>query len=388
MAMALTSAVGKSKAPEGLMAGREAAEACLAGMWEQPELLVLFCSPHFEQDQVLLGIRGVFPQAPILGCSSAGEICQSEVDEASVVLMAIQGLQVHLQTGGNIAEDALAAGRCLGERLRAVPAQLVLMLSDGLAGDGGAVVQGVRESLGKVVPVVGGAAGDEFLFEKTYQYCHDQVLTQTTVGAALSGDFVFGIGVRHGWEPVGLPMKVTKSQGHRLYELNGAPALQFYEDTFGEHFDRRRQDPLGLVGLLYPLGMSLPSSSEYLLRGALSVEPDGALHYAADLPEGAEVCLMIGSVEGAIKAARIAAMEALSQMQGRTPQAALIFNCIARRKMFGRRAGEELDAIRDIIGLRVPVAGFYTYGEIAPVEGLKSNPTFFHNETVVILLLG
>jgi hypothetical protein len=357
-------------------------------MWQQPDLLVLFCSPHFAQEQVLLGIRAVFPQAPIIGCSSAGEICQSGVDEASVVLMALQGLQVHLQSGGNIAEDALAAGRCLGERLSTVPAQLLLMLSDGLAGDGGAVVQGVRESLGKVVPVVGGAAGDEFLFEKTYQYCHDRVLTQTTVGAALSGDFIFGIGVRHGWEPVGLPMTVTKSRGHRLYELNGCPAVQFYEDTFGEHFDHRRPEPLGKVGLLYPLGMSLPNSTEFLLRAAFSVEPDGALHYAADLPEGAEVCLMIGSVEGAIKAARIAAMEALSQMQGRTPTAALVFNCIARRKMFGRRAAEEIDAIRDIIGLRVPLAGFYTYGEIAPVEGLKTNPTFFHNETVVILLLG
>ena len=97
---------------------------------------------------------------------------------------------------------------------------------------------------------------------------------------------------------------------------------------------------------------------------------------------------MIGSLEGAIQAARIAAMEALSQMQGRTPQVALIFNCIARRKLFGRRALDEIETIRDIIGPSVPLAGFYTYGEIAPVEGLKTNPAFFHNETVVILLLG
>ena len=118
------------------------------------------------------------------------------------------------------------------------------------------------------------------------------------------------------------------------------------------------------------------------------MEADGALHYTADLPEGAEVCLMIGSVEGAIKAARIAAMEALSQMQGRIPRAAFVFNDIARRKMFGRRALDEIETIRDIIGPQVPLAGFYTYGEVAPVEGLKANPTFFHNETVVILLLG
>jgi hypothetical protein len=246
----------------------------------------------------------------------------------------------------------------------------------------------VRAGLGKIIPLVGGAAGDEWRFEKTYQYCQDQVLTQTTVGAALGGDFTFGIGVRHGWEPVGLPMKVTKSRGHRLYELNGRPAAQFYQDTFGEHVDFLHQESLGRAGVLYPLGMSTPHSTEFLLRAAFSLEADGAVHYAADLPEGAEVCLMIGSVEGAVKAARIAAMEALSQMQGRTPQMAFVFNCIARRRMFGRHAVEEIETIRDIIGMQVPVAGFYTFGEIAPVEGLKTNPTSFHNETVVILLLG
>lgn len=386
--MALTCTIGKSKTTEGMAAGREAAAACLIGLSQSPDLLVLFCSLRFVQEQVLLGIRTIFPLTPIIGCSSAGEIFNSEGEEASVVLAALQGISAQLQSGGNIAEDPLAAGRLLGERLRADAAQLLMILSDGVAGDGGALVQGVREGLGKIVPMVGGAAGDEFLFEKTYQYCHAAVLTQTAVGAALSGDFTFGIGVRHGWDPVGLPAKVTKSRGHRLYELNGVPAVQFYEDTFGEHFDRQRREPLGRVGLLYPLGMSIPDSTEFLLRAAFSVEPDGALHYAADLPEGADVCLMIGSVEGAIKAARIAAMEALSQMQGRTPKIAFVFNCIARRKMFGRRAHEEIDTIRDIIGEKVPLVGFYTYGEIAPVEGLKTNPAFFHNETVVILLLG
>jgi len=386
--MALTCAVGKSKAMEGLQAGREAAEGCLATLPLPPDLLVLFCSPRFSQDQVLLGVREIFPISPIIGCSSAGEICCAQVDEASVVLTALQGLEVHLQLGGQIGEDPFAAGRLLGERLSRVPAQLILLLSDGLAGDGGAVVHGVRAGLGKIVPMVGGAAGDDFLFEQTQQYYADRVLTHTAVGAALSGNFNFGIGVRHGWEPVGLPVKITKSRGHRLYELNGEPAVRFYEDIFGEYFEHLRQEPLGRVGLLYPLGMSIPSSSEFLLRAAFSVEPDGALVYNADLPEGAEVCLMIGSVEGAVKAARIAAMEALSQMQGRTPQMAFVFNCIARRKLFGRHAEAEIATIRDIIGERVPVAGFYTYGEIAPVEGLKTNPASFHNETVVILLLG
>jgi len=75
-------------------------------------------------------------------------------------------------------------------------------------------------------------------------------------------------------------------------------------------------------------------------------------------------------------------------MQGRPPQLVLVFNCVARRKVLGRRAADEIKTVRDILGPRVPTAGFYTYGEIAPLEGNTANPSFFHNETVVILTLG
>jgi hypothetical protein len=386
--MALICAVGKSKAAEGRIAGRQAAQDCLNNLTQAPTLILLFCSPHYAQEHVLAGIREIFPESPILGCSSAAEIHHTGSDEQSVVLSALAGIQVTLQPGGNIREDSFEAGRLLGQRLAAHPAQVLLMFSDALAGNGSAVVQGVQAGLNRSLPVVGGAASDEFLFQKTYQYINTQVLTQTVVGAALEGDFVFGVGVRHGWEPVGLPVTVTKSQGHRLYELNGCPAVQFYEEYFGEYFNRQSHEVFGRLAVLYPMGMAIPDSAEYLLRAPFSVEADGSVNYAADLPEKAEVRLMIGSVEGAIKAARIAAMEALSQMQGRKPKLALIFNCIARRKVLGRRADEEIAAIRDIIGHQVPVAGFYTYGEIAPAEGIKGNSISFHNETVVILLLG
>ena len=79
-------------------------------------------------------------------------------------------------------------------------------------------------------------------------------------------------------------------------------------------------------------------------------------------------------------------------MEGVRPVAAIIFNCIARSKLFGEKAGDEISAIRDVLGLGVPVAGFYTYGEQAPVDdGVKDLAqcnSEFHNETVVIVALG
>jgi hypothetical protein len=387
--MSFKCAVGKGKNPESAPAGQAAAEACRQALGTvAPDLLILFMSVAYNQQEVLEVVRRFYPGVPLIGCSTAGEIYAQGPDEKSVALVAISGIKAKLEMGSNIASDALAAGKTIGRNLAGQAGRAVLLLSDGLAGDGAAIVRGVQEEIGSNIPLIGGAAGDDNLFKTTFEYLDGAVHSGTVVAAGLEGDFHFGIGVRHGWEPIGMPVRVTKSEGNRLLEINGLPAIRLYEEYFGEYTERLRTEPLGRLAVYYPLGQAVPDSDELLLRAPLTVEADGSIKLAAGVPEGVEVRLMIGSVERALQAARIAAMEALSQMQGRLPKLVLIFNCVARRRLLGPRAGEEIALIRDIMGKDVPVAGFYTYGEIAAVEGIKTNPSCFHNETMVILALG
>jgi hypothetical protein len=86
-----------------------------------------------------------------------------------------------------------------------------------------------------------------------------------------------------------------------------------------------------------------------------------------------------------------AAANAVAQLEGALPRAVIVFNCIARRKLFGEDAGDEIAAIQNAIGADVPLLGFYTYSEQAPLGGEvrnieKCNPAF-HNETVVIAVI-
>ena len=80
------------------------------------------------------------------------------------------------------------------------------------------------------------------------------------------------------------------------------------------------------------------------------------------------------------------------QTDGTKPKLLLIFNCIAREKLFGEKASDEIHAVRRIIGLDVPVLGFYTYGEQAPINGevrdTEKISSKFYNETIVMLALG
>jgi hypothetical protein len=137
--------------------------------------------------------------------------------------------------------------------------------------------------------------------------------------------------------------------------------------------------------------MKVAGSDELLIRDPITVDEHGSITCAAEMPEGSEVRLMVGSKEEAVRVAKIAAEDAVAQLGGSTPKAVIIFNCIARNKLFGDRSGEEITAIQEAVGKEVPLIGFYTFGEQAPLGGEVRNiekcNSAFHNETVVICVL-
>lgn len=62
----------------------------------------------------------------------------------------------------------------------------------------------------------------------------------------------------------------------------------------------------------------------------------------------------------------------------------IAFDCIARRAVLGERGiRSEIDQLA-AMAAGAPVAGFYTYGEIARTRGVRG----FHNQTLVLLSIG
>ncbi|TSC71637.1 MAG: hypothetical protein G01um101448_1119, partial [Parcubacteria group bacterium Gr01-1014_48] len=318
-----------------------------------------------------------------------------------VAVMAISSDQMSFHTGlgKDIKNGAKEAGQAVAKEIQkkakdTEPLRAFVMLPDVLSGNGADIVRGVLEVLGEHFPVVGGAAGDDFVFEKTYEYRDGEVFSGAVAGVGLAGKFSMGAGVRHGWVPIGNPMKVTKAKGSVVDELDNRPAVSIYEDYFGEKAEDLRKEPLARMAITYPLGIKLPGMEEYLIRDPITVDEKGALTCAAEIPEGSEIRLMIGSREKAIEAAQDAARKLMRdfEQQGSKPKFVLMFNCIAREKLFGQRAKEEIEAVMHIIGKEVPLLGFYTYGEQAPVGGeLRDKEKInskFYNETVVIFAVG
>lgn len=399
--MSIIAGVGLGEGDDSYGAGANACQDALGKLGgNEASVILAFSSIKYDQARVLEGIRSVAPNSILVGASTAGEITtEGPMARHSVVVMAIfaPATKFYAGVGENIAANPRSAGRVAAEEvLKQVPDRKLdafIMLPDVLVGNGADIVRGILDVLGEHFPVVGGAAGDDFQFKQTYQYLNGKVYSGAVVGLGMSGGFSLGIGVKHGWVPVGPAMKVTKSAGSVLHELDGKPAISIYEDYFGEaEADSLKNETLAKLAITYPLGMRVAESDELLIRDPLTVNKEGSITCAAEIPEGSEIRLMVGSREEAVKVARMAAQNAIAQLNGASPKAVIIFNCIARNKLFGERAGDEIEAIQEVIGKEVPLIGFYTYGEQAPLGGEvknieRCNPAF-HNETVVITVIG
>lgn len=376
-------------------AGFEAASQAIEKLeGKSPSIVFAFCSIKYNQEDVLQGIHEAVASAPVVGGSAAGEITswQTVFDGVNVLAISSDSIRFVTGVGKGVAQDSFQAGAAAakavvdaagGER----PA-LYIMLPDGMTGNGAAIVEGAKSVLGASMPLIGGSLGDDYLFQKTYEYHEGKVLTDAVVGIGMYGDFSYGFGIKHGWEPIGLPLKVTKANGVKLQEVDGKPALKIYEDYFGKDAAELVKEPLARMAYTYPIGMVVEGSDELLIRDPVIADAKGEISMAAAIPQGTTIRLMIGDRDKAIAAAKVAALVARDQLKGAAPKFILMFNCMARNRLLGVRCHEENSEVSQVIGEHVPMAGFYTYGEQGPLLGKKGTPAYFHNETMTLLVVG
>lgn len=372
---------------EGIEQGAGARAADEALVHDDPKLLVVFCSPAYDLEALLAEIRTRAGDLPLIGCTTAGEIAMAGPSDGSVVVTALggDGFAIETAVATEASRDLRAAGARVAQCLPVrddLPHKVLLLLTDGLAGDQQEIVRGAFGVLGAGVPLVGGSAGDDLKMTRTFQLHGDRVLTDAVVAAGIASNAPLGIGVRHGWRRVGEPMLVTESAGNRVYTLDDRPALDAYLEYLGvDEPDGGDQEGLARLALTHPLGVSRPSGEDQVRFIGGGDFAERSLACIAEVPQGALVWIMEGDARSVLEATDAAAGDALAALGGRPPLGVLAFDCIARRGVIGQEGiRAEIDRLATIAA-GAPVAGFYTYGEIARTRGLRG----FHNQTLVVL---
>jgi hypothetical protein len=368
--------------------GRAGADAALDALQlADPQLLVVFASFGYDLPELLGGVHSVSGDVPVIGCSTAGEIGPGPALSRGVVIVGLGGdFTVATTDAAGLRERPREVGESVARGLLPLPGtphRATLMLTDSLAGDQQEMIRGAYGVLGAAIPLVGGGAGDNMRMETSYQFHNGRILQEAVVAATIGSDGPIGLSVRHGWHRHGDAMVVTGSVGNDVHTFDDRPALDVYLERHGAP-PGIEADPAAFVEFALTRPLAVARRGDAAVRHVLGGDPASrTLLCAGSVPRGAAAWLASGGVESTLAAADAACADAIGQLGDAPLLALLVFDCVGRRAVLG---DEGMLAERRFMTERAgtaPLAGFYTYGEIARTRGVVG----YHNQTVLAVAL-
>ena len=373
-------------AQAGRLLGRQMSEL-LSG--EPPDAVILFASAIYDYSALLKEVLAECSPKLLVGCSSAGEFTGSTPTGASACAVAIRSSELAFSVGlgREITKDRVTAAKEMVGSFRGISNsdyhyRSALLLTDALAGYTEEFLENFTVATGGTYQVFGGGAGDDARFSKTHVFCGDEAVTDAAVALEILSNKPLGIGVSHGWEPASSPILVTEADGARLISLNSAPAAEMFEEhaeNTSQSFDRVNPLPFFLHNVI-----GIQTEGDYKLRVPLSIEANGTVVCAAEVPVGSTVKIMRTSNKSAGEAASRATTSALQQIaRGGPPALALFFDCAATRLRMGKEFDSEINRVAEKLQ-STQFLGCNTYGQVARVDGQFSG---FHNCTAVICII-
>jgi hypothetical protein len=398
--MATRAGVGMSRHHNPNLAGRAAAEQALkkAGIVE-PDFVFMFATIGYDQRSLLRAVREATGGVPLTGCSAEGTINGGEADESgfSVVVTTISSDDLQWTNGiaRRLEDDARAVGQQVAQDLLphlsadaiglfVFPDGLITLTLENL-------FAGLEESLSTLqfLPLWGGGAGNNLdTVGPTYQYCDDEVTSGGISYALLSGKAQASWAISHGLVPIGGERIVTRSKGNVIYEIDDKPAVEVLKEHLPEQALTEERD-----WMRYAISLALcfraPShmkDEEYVVRGVPALRmADGSIIVQTEVSEGTSVWFSSRDKEKMITGLDRMARQIKEQLGGEKPKLVFQFECLTRGKTMLREQEklQLLKRFRQSVDPEAPWAGFYTIGEIGPVE--KHND--LHLFTSVVLAL-
>lgn len=375
------------------MAVRQAIEG--AGRDDAPALVILYATIGYKH-QILVDVtRSLTRGAPLIGGSAEGVISRDGVNESNhgvhVALFFGDDVTFELAHARGLSDDAERVGRELAGAMsaRAHDAVAMFMWCDGLTINYDALTRGLYAdaSFPSALPIFGGTAGDNWMFQKTYQFYNGEVFSDGVVCALLTGDVEMFFAVSHGCVPIGEGHTITRANGTIIHEIDGTPAL----DVLHEYLDVEERTDWGLALCHVAIGFETPTSlrdnyEEYVVRFFPARDEElRTLTIPTEVDAGVPVTLLRRDL-ARLTAANQRMLGVLAEQMGeREPQVVFHIDCAGRGKAFLSEAQKEelIGGLFEHFGADVPWLGVYGFGEIAPVNGVNA----YHNYTAVIAVL-
>ena len=377
--------VGHAREGDPVVAAEHAVARALAAGGD-PRLLLAFASAAYDLEALATALEHAAPGVPLVGGTTAGELTPTGPAQDTLVVVALGGPGFAVSTtefsdaGADLRGAGVAVAAALGD-VADRRHRLLLLLSDGLAGDQLELVRGAYSIAGAGVPLVGACSGDSLGLRGAGQLHGGHALRGAVVAAAIGSDAPFGVGVGHGWRVHGEPLHVTGAAGAEVLTLDGRPALDVYLERAGAGaHDAARTDPAAFARFAHdhPLGLRRHAGEAHVRLVIGADLQRRTLRTVAEVPQGGLTWLMQCDPDTAGAAGFAAVAEAISALDGERPLGLVAFGSAARPAV----TPDRYPVAAHLPG--IPLAGFYGYGEFARAHGV----TGFHNHALAVLAVG
>lgn len=363
----LKTTVGWSEAPNGLDAGRQAANKAMEGL-VSASLVVVYGSVNYGQDDLLQGARSVVGDAPLIGCSSFNGVLtpdgfiSGKEGFCAVMILADSELEVAVagaEKSGSARETGQRAAREAMARLGACAPAFFFMIAP--PGEEESYLKGIEDVVGRL-PFFGGTSADNTMEGLMRQYANGRVVHSGVTVALFKTAKPFANCFTGAYRTTGKSGIITKVENKRtLKEIDGRPALAVYADWRGAPAAEFKGLELLTATIHYPLGVVDSEGDLTWIRHFVTGNEDLSMSGGSDLAENTAVCLMETSTDELVTAVRSAVAEARDKL-GAEPGALFLIHCAGRSMAIGDRMNEVAAEIKDVVG-ELPFAGVLTFGE-------------------------
>ncbi len=362
---------------------RSALEACM-GDGFRPTLAIAFVSVRQNRQAVceLLHEKGI----DILGATSSGEFTDGQQSEGGAVVMLWDLSREHYTLvfeaiGNRTLEEAASHLATSVRQAFEKPALILcstLLTADGRVLDGEILIRHLVKALGPNLNMFGGMAGDDITFTGTYVFTHGWSTDYGMIALVLDEERIGMQGMAlSGWKPVGIARTVTRSEGNLIFTIDDQPALDIYLRYLGQ--DRASADDqvnfFDTVGVHYPFQIAREGREPKMCAPIGFDKEKEALICESEVPQGSTFRFSTPPEFDIVDTV----LEKAGELKAKTREEAdalLIFSCAGRLSALGPMAQEENEGLQEI--WKVPMAGFYSYGEFG--RGLDGKHDF-HSTT-------
>jgi hypothetical protein len=335
---------------------------------EDVNTIIFFCSPDYDLNVLGRELHNTF-SCTCIGCTSSGQIGSKGFQHSGLLGLGLgdnfrsQKFMIHpLSDYSGVIADIAETLRHDSE-VRPHMQRFGLLLVDGLAMAEERLTANLYQQIGNV-PIIGGSAGDDLRFEKTYIYDgKGQFISNAAIFSVIETSApVITFKVQH-FKPSDIELVITEADPEKrlILEINGEPAAQAYAEALGI----RVQDLTPTIFSAHPLVLSF--GDEPYVRSIQKCNQDLSLTCYCAIEEG--LIVAIGKAEDPVRTLE----QSFAKVREIIHDPAIIIgcDCILRRLQFEQ---EGLEQQIGSVMIQNRVVGFSTYGE--QFNGLHVNQTF------------